>query len=181
MVPIWAKTDSGEGAAVAAWGNGVQHVYHFGTRADPGAVPVRFVAADRAAPFQASRGSGVVVTTWQSAPISVYAGIPRAAYMGVLSLLGVAQYRALALNPLLHEEDLLRETPCGCLFARRLLIEEYALLFESPHLCSPCRRFYQELLPRDELRALLQAIAMAGPARDATWATPVPAHPARPR
>ena len=136
----------------------VQRAYRFATGEAVGAVPVRFSDREGGVAVSFRRARGVVVSTWQSEGISAYVRLARAQYLLTLSVLGVIQWRALALNALLTPEDFLHRRPCGCLFERKLLIEESALLFERPRVCQNCLQFYSFLCPGDEIRALRDVV-----------------------
>ena len=90
MVRIWVHGDSGEVAGVVEQANGLQGAYQFSSQPAEGAVPLRVVCQERAAPYAASREGGVVISTWQSEPISHYAGIDQRDYIATVAMLGVA-------------------------------------------------------------------------------------------
>ncbi|MBI3119003.1 MAG: hypothetical protein HYZ00_09980 [Candidatus Hydrogenedentes bacterium] len=87
--------------------------------------------------------------------------LPRELYLLTVSMLGLIRYRGLQLNPLLQAEDFLHDHPSDCLCARRLFIEEYALVFEDPHVCRACWRFLRELCPATEVEAAERVVAQA--------------------
>ena len=107
---------------------------------------------------------GVSISTSQCADISAYAGLPRRVYLMTLAMLGLVQWRALQLNPLMLPEDFFHGDSCNCLFQRRIFLEEYALVFEHPFTCAPCRNFYSALCPADEMRALERVVGYAAKA-----------------
>ena len=93
--------------------------------------------------------------TWQAEGICLYAEIRRRTYLLVCSLLGLLHWRALDLNPMLVWEDLLvHEEPPACLCAHRDTVQEYALAFENPYICKPCREFFRCLGLESDGRAI---------------------------
>jgi hypothetical protein len=104
------------------------------------------------------RDSGVVVSAWQSDGIANYARIDRTAYFLLCGALGLLQYRALALNPLLRPDDFLHTCKDGCLFTTRSSKQEYALLMENPHICPGCIQFFDCLGCEPEVGALLDVL-----------------------
>ncbi|HPJ99149.1 MAG TPA: hypothetical protein PKW60_06655 [Candidatus Hydrogenedentes bacterium] len=104
------------------------------------------------------RDTGVAVSAWQSEGIARYAGIDRTAYFLLCGALGLLQYRALALNPLLQPDDFLHGADCGCLFSTCHAKHEYALLLEQPRICGGCVQFFDCLGCEPEVGALLDVI-----------------------
>lgn len=104
------------------------------------------------------RETGVAVSAWQSEGIAQYAGIDRTAYFLLCGALGLLQYRALALNPLIQPDDFLHSSDDGCLFSTRPMKQEYALLMERPHICAGCVQFFDCLGCEPEVGALLDII-----------------------
>ncbi len=104
------------------------------------------------------RDTGVAVSAWQSEGIARYAGIDRTAYFLLCGALGLLQYRALALNPLLQPDDFLHATDGGCLFSTCHVKQEYALLIERPRVCAGCVQFFDCLGCEPEVGALLDVI-----------------------
>lgn len=101
---------------------------------------------------------GVSVSTWQSEGIARYTGMERAAYFLLCGALGLLQYRALALNPLLQPDDFLYESERDCLFSLRPVKQEYALLLERPRICAGCVQFFDCLGCEPEVGALLDIL-----------------------
>jgi hypothetical protein len=101
---------------------------------------------------------GVVVSAWQSEGIARYIGIDRASYFLLCGALGLLQYRALALNPLLRPDDFLHTSQDGCLFAPCYPKQEYALLMENPHICPGCVQFFDCLGCEPEVGALFDVL-----------------------
>lgn len=140
-------------ATLLQFAPGPQHGYVFGRSPEADAV-LRLVSKEGPAPFGLSIDGSVVVCTWQSAGFSRYAGLQRGEYLLLLSLLGLTQWHALQRNPDLIPEDLVAVAACGCLFERRPLLEDFAVLMDSPHICSGCRRFYEQLCDAEAWKAL---------------------------
>ena len=157
---------SGLAGEVIALGNRLQQAFRF-LHVPAGQTPMlRIAERERAALFTANRG-GVVVTAWRAEGVTRYLGVPAPAYVLVASVLGLIQWRALTLNDALEPADLAHECPHECLFARQLLLEEYALRFEDPQVCLSCIAFYSFLIPRREITALrdiLDFVRMSTPA-----------------
>ena len=101
---------------------------------------------------------GVAVSAWQSEGIARYAGIDRSAYFLLCGALGLLQYRALALNPLLEPDDFRYDNNSDCLFSLRPMKQEYALLLERPQICAGCVQFFDCLGCEPEVGALLDII-----------------------
>jgi hypothetical protein len=113
-------------------------------------------------PFFASRGKGITVFTKESMEICGYAGIDRGFYLSTCALLGLVQWRALALNELLESEDFLtREESNDCLYSARSFIQEYALAFEHPCVCGACLSFYRCLGAETEILTLRELLSRA--------------------
>ena len=138
--------------------NDAQQAHHFSTQPIPGAIPLHLTPIGDRAPYAAHPITGVRVSTAQSQGISTYARIPRQDYLLVTAMLGITQYLALLRNSFLIPEDLLRQTPCRCLFKPTLFIEDFASAFDNPHLCRQCAMFYEALCHPEEIQALLATI-----------------------
>ncbi len=139
--------------------NQVQTGFRFSNEHAPRAIPLSLIDLPNSAPFSVSRESGVMVFTHHSEDIAQYAEMSRSLYLVVCSILGLVQWRALALNELLMWEDfLVREDPPGCLYAHRESLHEYALAFERPYVCVPCLEFLRCLGAESETVALLEVL-----------------------
>ncbi len=101
---------------------------------------------------------GVYVTTWQSDGISRYLGISKVEYLLLQTVLGLMQWRVLALNPLIHMNDFVHLEDCHCLFAPRENFADYALLADDPCICGGCRDFYHCLGADSEFLSALCVI-----------------------
>jgi hypothetical protein len=132
---------------------GPQRCYAFGVEL-PADVVLRLVSREGPAPYGVAADGTVVVCTWQSAGFSRYAGLGRGEYLLLLSMLGLTQWHALRHNPGLIPEDMVAQAACGCLFERRLLLEDFAVLMDVPHICAGCRSFYGQLCAPEAWRAL---------------------------
>jgi hypothetical protein len=108
--------------------------------------------------FRVKRNRGVLVSTWQSQGICLYAGLPESAYFVTAAVLGLVQYRTLTLNPLLVEEDFQHNSCQECMFANREYKEDFALAFDELHVCTPCLEFYRSLGAEPEIGALLDTL-----------------------
>ena len=104
--------------------------------------------------FHARVATGVAVSTWQSAGICSYAGLSVNSFVLLCTLLGLTEWRALVLNPLLRPEDMIHEISSRCLYTRLETKQDYALLFEDPRICRGCNDFYHCLGADEELVAL---------------------------
>lgn len=121
-------------------------------------IPLYITDAPSTSLFFARYEKGVAISTWQSEGICLYAGIEVDAYLVLCGLLGLTQWRALDLNPLLRIDDFIHEADINCLFTRRKLKQDYALLLEDPTLCRGCHDFYRCLGTDPELLAIQHAI-----------------------
>lgn len=142
--------------------SGRQRRFRFRDTDEPGAVRLRITDAPAERPFWASRTDGVGISTRESEGICRYAGIGRDFYLTVCALLGLVQWRTLALNELLIDEDFIahEDTP-GCLFATRGTFREFALAFDYPDVCDSCLGFYRCLGAEPEIMALQEVLERA--------------------
>ena len=141
-------------AGLPRWAEGLQHAFTFAISPQPGSIVLHLDPRASIYLFRVSRKKGVLVSTYDSRRISRYAGLPHELYLLVLSMLGITQWRALTLNPLLRPEDLLHDRPASCLYAQRLFPEDYVRDLEEPRICPYCRHFYRSLCPYTEVVAL---------------------------
>ncbi len=104
---------------------------------------------------------GIQVFIDQAEGLCMYAGLSVASFYLLGTLLGLTQWRALMLNPLLVEEDFRHARPSKCLFAVQEEKCGYALVLEKPFICTGCIEFYCCLGAEKEILAvqrLLQVI-----------------------
>lgn len=104
--------------------------------------------------FSLDLDQGVRVSTFRSVGISQYLGLEVDTYLLTCSLLGLMQWRVLALNPLLRPEDFLQHESDFCLYSNRSSVQEYIPLLEEPAVCQGCHDFYHCLGADGELRVL---------------------------
>ncbi len=126
------------------------------TRTSP--IPLYITDAPSHRLFLARHDRGVAVSTWQSEGLCLYARIEVDAYLVLCGLLGLIQWRALDLNPLLRIDDFIHEADVNCLFTTRKVKQDYALLLEDPTLCRGCHDFYRCLGTDPELLAIQHTI-----------------------
>lgn len=157
MVQVEVQGTSEDTAALLQCTPGPQHKYEFGTKPNADIV-LRLVSREGPAPYGVSADGSVVVCTWQSAGFSRYAGLGRGQYLLLLSLLGLTQWHALRRNPGLIPEDLVAHAACGCIFERRPLLEDFAVLLDVPHVCKGCKSFYEQLCSKEAWLALEQTL-----------------------
>ncbi len=117
-------------------------------------------------PFLVDRTRGVKVATTQSEGISHYLGISREAYLLLCSMLGLTQWRVLALNPLLRPEDFVHVEPATCAFTQQPYIQHYALTLEHRYICPACRDFFRCLGAELEILALQTLLRTSRPSID---------------
>jgi hypothetical protein len=110
--------------------------------------------AQSGAPFHVRKDRGAMVSTWAMGGQCQYAQVETGAYLLLCSLLGLVQWRALQLNPLLEEYDFIHRCDCPCLYRAIPHPEDFALLLEDPHLCRNCVAFYNCLGVEPEVAAL---------------------------
>jgi hypothetical protein len=161
MRRVWIMGNMEDALAVSQCAQTLQNVYRFQVMPEKRSIPLRLIDGHGETLFRANLRQGVIVSTAQSAGICAYTGLPREAYLTTAGILGILRYRAMELNRLLCEEDLLHEQPCWCLYAHRLFLEEFALAFEAPRVCNACWAFYQNLCPPDEVEAARAVINYA--------------------
>jgi len=95
------------------------------------------------------------VSTDQAKGIALFAGIAIENYVRVCAVLGLTQWRALELNPMLVVEDFVHTEPGDCLFVRRAYKPDYAIALERPVICPGCIEFYRCLGAEREIGAAL--------------------------
>jgi hypothetical protein len=140
--------DAGEWADL---GNRLLRHYRFSGGSSGGAVSVRVVSEWPGRLFWVDREGGVYVSSAQSDGIALYLGMPRARYLFLCALLGLVQWRALDLNPLLVPEDLLHHNPPRCVFADPMRLEDYVVTLDEVRLCPACMNFFRCLGVEPEL------------------------------
>ncbi len=129
---------------------------------EPGAVHLRLTHLRLKSLFTVLRGKEVVVSTWQSEGISHYARIGRGEYLLTCAMMGLLQYKALAKNEFLVEEDFIHTNCPECLFSTLDAKQKYALLFEEPVICYGCLEFFNCLGVEDEVSALQHQMGKIG-------------------
>lgn len=149
-----------ECTALCHLANEVQKPFHFTQESRHGSIPLRLTEEFSNLPLEVDLLHGVRVHTYQSKGICAYAGISLEQYLLCWSMLGLVQWRALSLNPLLRHEDFLHGQTSKCMYASQLFMEDYALVFDMPHLCNSCLRFYGELCPKSEMESLITTLTM---------------------
>lgn len=138
--------------------------FRFADHSFPGAVPLCLATFSPHGLFHVQRDQGVVISTQESQGIAGYLGLPRGTYLLLCSILGLTQWRTLALNPLIEPEDFAHSEPSYCVFAAQPTLQHYALSFEKRYICPTCRDFFHCLGAEGELLALqdlLRAYPMA--------------------
>ena len=144
---------------LAFLGNEYQSRFRFSNIPRQDAVCVTVTGLCNTTPFLASIVNGVFVFTHLSEEICGYTGIDRDMYLLICCLLGLVQWRVLQLNPLMVWEDfVVCETPPLCLYAERNAMEDYALAFERPFVCTPCLEFLRCLGAEPETLALQEVL-----------------------
>lgn len=177
MIDVCIRTEILDSQRLARLGGRLQKQFRFTT--GPWSTPhpaspestVSLYITDRPshALFLVVKDRGVVVSTWRSVGICHYAHVDPDCYLITCALLGLIQWRALALNPLLRIDDFMHETPSTCLFTPVEVKQEAALLLDDPIICPGCRDFYHCLGVDSELFALyrtLEYIESKRPARE---------------
>ncbi len=104
--------------------------------------------------FMLAPDKGVHVSDWQSQGICLYSGIEPEVYLLLYSMLGLIQWWALEPNPHLIPEDFFHPAGPNSLLARQEYKQDYALILESPSVCSGCLEFYRCLGAELEVHAL---------------------------
>jgi hypothetical protein len=125
-------------------------------------VPIEITSQVDRVLISAERGRGVLLSTFQIEGLCRYAGLNAGSYLLLCTLLGATQWRALLLNPMLVAEDFRHGPPCNCLFAEQHNKQEFALLLESPQICSGCVDFYRCLGAEREIEMLLNYLDTLG-------------------
>lgn len=102
----------------------------------------------------------VTVCADQAEELCHYANMDRDVFLLLGAILGIIQWRALVLNPLLASQDDLRHAqPSRCLFAEQPTKNEFALVLEDLHICRGCLQFYRCLGAEADVEALLVLMA----------------------
>ncbi len=128
--------------------------------------------AQSGAPFRVHKDRGATVSTWAMGGLCHYAHVETKAYLLLCSLLGLLQWRALQLNPLLEEYDFIHRCDCPCLYQAIPHPEDFALLLENPRLCRSCVEFYNCLGVEPEVAALVGVSHRIRTVADQRSATP---------
>ncbi len=160
MVTVLLEADSSDTRVLRAAAASLRHYVSFLEVPGQEVHDVVLAMDDSPAPalFRMDRRRGVVVSTWQSEGICLYAGIERGDYLLLCTLLGLTQWQALDINPILVAEDFEHPAPSRCLFSTLPVKQDYALLFEEPHVCPTCLQFYRCLGAEMSVMALQQAL-----------------------
>ena len=158
---VWVRGEEEACRQLVAWSKRLPTVYTFSTQWRFKAIPLTLRNRESCGLFHVHQARGITLSVWQSSAISHYIGLEEGLYFLTAAVLGLTKWQALRRNPLLREEDLIRDSIDSCLFARRLFIEEYALLLEHPRVCRYCRHFFESLCSRQEIEALDTIIAYA--------------------
>lgn len=113
--------------------------------------------------FVTSRSDGVEISTDQSLGRCQYAGLEIQEYLLLCALLGLTQWSVLEGNPLIQPEDFSHSSEARCLFAALDVLEDYALLLESPWVCPGCTQFYHCLGADSEFQVLRDLLGRLSP------------------
>ncbi len=120
----------------------------------PGVTPIHISDFTNGVLASVDRSRGILISTYQRDGICTYTGLDHGSYLLLCALLGVTQWRTLALNPLLVAEDFHHGPPCKCLFSHQPCKEDFALLLEDPEVCMSCLEFYRCLGVERDVDAL---------------------------
>lgn len=129
-----------------------------------GVVPIHITDNVDACLACVDRERGVRISTHQREGICSYAGLDNGTYTLLCALIGTAQWRTLALNPLLIGEDFHHGPICSCLFSHQACKENFALVLEQPEICPSCVAFYRCLGVERDIDTLLGFTKMIGTA-----------------
>ena len=158
MIDVSVQGEAIQAIALRRRSHGLQARFRFVDAPSDGVVPLRFTARAMRRPFRADRGIGVTVTTAHSDGIAHYLGMHPETYLLMCGLLGLTQWRALELNPLLCADDLGHRAPAACVFATHAEPEQYVLAFEHRHICPGCVDFFHWLGADIEVRTVRTAL-----------------------
>ncbi|HRI87854.1 MAG TPA: hypothetical protein PLJ47_06310 [Candidatus Hydrogenedentes bacterium] len=159
MIPVTVRGDFPLVYEIEQWVNSVQDRFGLSVSSLPTDLTEVFVTNEtHHGLFRVLDERRVVVSTWQSDGLSHYAGLSMAELMGLSTLLGLMQVRALQLNTFLRAEDFVHPSNAECLFATLPLKQSYAGTLESLNVCSGCRDFYRCLELEPEVDVLLRLI-----------------------
>ena len=162
MISVLLTGDDIEIANLCRIANGLQNYYNFKPHSDAAIHPlcvsvnITTLSLDRLA--KVSLEEGIQLTTAHSEGICTYANLPLTHYLLVCAFMGLIQWRALDLNPLIKREDFLTEEHSDCLYTPRDTMQEYSLNIEQLRLCPGCAEFYHWLGTDSELVMLYRLI-----------------------
>ena len=176
MIDVIVRAETGDAVNLALTARHLQTRFNFKNyaftdihnSAQPGAA-LTITNVPLPALFSLDLDQGVTVSTFRSVGISQYLGLEVDTYLLTCSLLGLMQWRVLALNPLLRPEDFLQHESDFCLYSNRSSVQDYIPLLEEPAVCQGCRDFYHCLGADGELHvldAMLRHIISASSVRE---------------
>jgi hypothetical protein len=158
MINVWMCGPPLDALEIVRKATLIQGAYVFSSVRHWGAIPVRIDERESAAAYHVERVRGIRLAAGHAEKAADYAGFDLHGYYLGLAMLGLIQWRALTLNPMLQPTDLGHPEGTRCLFDRPLLPEEFALHLDHPHICPACQEFYGRLCPQEEMRALNKVI-----------------------
>jgi len=124
----------------------------------PRPVHLHFTANRLPEPIVVDAKQGVAVSTWDIEGVCQYVGIDETQYLLICSLVGIAHWRVLDLNPLLRIEDLRHPKGVHCVYVEPDQVHDFALLLDGPAICRGCTGFYHCLGADTELLALREVV-----------------------
>ena len=164
MIDVFIRGEAEIVNRLTAFGQGAQNRFRFVGEPAEGAVPLWVTGQLTNAVYRVDRTQGVIVSTADSDRIAIYLGMCREAYLLIGSVLGLTQWRALALNPLLQTEDFLHAEPCTCAFAKQPSFGGYALALENRYICPACCDFFRCVGTELEILTVQRLLASFAPA-----------------
>ena len=160
MIPVYVYGNEEDQQSFLEVANWAQQAFCFSGEAREGMITVYFSCRIVGPVLYVNAEQGINIATRQAREICQYVGITREWYLTTFTMLGLIQWRAVTLNPLLRPEDLQQDCDRKCLFSRRIQPEEYVELFEDPQICRKCYRFYGQLCPEKDLQSLKDVVAL---------------------
>lgn len=117
----------------------------------------------RSAPYRVKR-SRIVLSSHRIDAIARSVGLDAATYLRTFGLVAYTKWRAVALNPRLHDVDLFHSALVGCLFECPDSFDEYLYRVNRPFICGACENLYRVMgaeLDLAELRGCLREVSRA--------------------
>lgn len=150
---------------VANWVNGCQGRFVLETTDEDQQCVVQITEEPFHSLFRVITPRDVIVSSWQVNGLQHYASMRESEVIGLSSILGLIQLRALQLSEYLRVDDFIHPPRDRCLFSTLPQRHDFADVLDSIHVCRGCIDFYRCIGLEPEVEALLQALQSLHEAR----------------